>query len=212
MLIPLHELIEKYKMNINGIVHCGASELQELEAYNQAGIKDIIWIEGQSDLVKEMKLKYPDQIILNHILSDEDNKEVTFNISNNSQSSSILELGDHSRLHPEVHYIESRKETSVSLDYVFELHNMQQDLPKYNMLVLDIQGAELLVLKGANKVLEQVDYVYLEVNFTEVYKGNGLIGEIDEILYHHGFDRKEVKDSRADHDVPSWGDSIYIKN
>ena len=41
------------------------------------------------------------------------------------------------------------------------------DITSINM---DVQGYELEVLKGATKTLEQVDYVYCEVNRDEVYE------------------------------------------
>ena len=71
---------------------------------------------------------------------------------------------------------------------------------------MDVQGYELEVLKGGAKILEQVDYVYCEVNRAEVYENNAMIYEIDEFL--EGFDmvRKET-----DWGGQIWGDALYVR-
>ena len=51
---------------------------------------------------------------------------------------------------------------------------------------MDIQGCELLALKGAKTALARVDALYMEVNEKELYKGCGLMSEIDEALREYG--------------------------
>ena len=50
------------------------------------------WIEAIKFLVEENLLSNPNLNIINECIGDEDDKEVTFKISNNTLSSSILEL------------------------------------------------------------------------------------------------------------------------
>ncbi|MBX3390089.1 MAG: FkbM family methyltransferase [Phycisphaeraceae bacterium] len=56
-----------------------------------------------------------------------------------------------------------------------------------HFLKLDVQGAELDVLKGAERTLKSVMLVYCEVEFLDMYKGQPLFGEIDSFLRTQGF-------------------------
>ena len=70
---------------------------------------------------------------------------------------------------------------------------------------MDVQGYELEVLKGGIKTLENIDYVYCEVNRDEVYENNALIQEIDEFLSSYDLVRVET-----DWMGGTWGDAFYI--
>ena len=130
--------------------------------------------------------------------------DVIINISNNGQSSSILELGLHKIKHPEVHYINSFKSRSKRLENVISNYKSIS----FNFLNLDIQGVELRALKSlGNYYLEKVDYIYTEVNCDYVYEKCDLIGDIDKYLSTFGFKRVETSwfgDCK-------WGDAFYIK-
>jgi hypothetical protein len=80
------------------------------------------------------------------------------------------------------------------------------DFSNYNMLNMDIQGAELLALKGATNLLKTMDYLYLEVNTAHLYKECALINEIDEFVKKFGFMRVSTKMTEFE-----WGDAFYIK-
>ena len=105
MLIPLHELVQKYNIQFKGILHVGAHECEELNDYERYIRRNkILWIEGLPQKVQISKEKYPSVLIENAVVSDVE-ETVKFNVSNNGQSSSILEFGLHSTFHPTVHYI-----------------------------------------------------------------------------------------------------------
>ena len=107
MLIPLHQLIQKYKVNIKGILHVGAHECEEITDYEiYVPRNKILWVEAMSGKVEFSKNKYPNLLIENAVVSDVE-ETVKFNVSNNGQSSSILEFGLHSTFHPHVHYVTS---------------------------------------------------------------------------------------------------------
>jgi hypothetical protein len=71
---------------------------------------------------------------------------------------------------------------------------------------MDVQGYELEVLKGAKKTLENVDYVYCEVNRDEVYEGNAYVEELDEFLSQYNMERVETS-----WEGQIWGDALYIR-
>jgi hypothetical protein len=107
MLISLHELIKKYNIQIKGILHVGAHECEELNDYEIYITRDkILWVEGMPNKVDFCKQKFPNVLIENAVISDKI-EQVVFNISNNGQSSSILDFGLHSIYHPDVVYVKS---------------------------------------------------------------------------------------------------------
>jgi FkbM family methyltransferase len=202
MLIPLHALVRKYNIQFKGILHVGAHECEELNDYEHYIQRNkILWVEALPGKVEICKQKYPNVLIENAIVSDVV-ENVRFNVSNNGQSSSILEFGLHSTFHPQVHYVSSfEAETKLLKDIL-----CKYDID-YNFLNFDIQGAELKALKGMEEYLHKVDYLYTEVNSDYVYKECALVTELDEYLQPFGLVRGETKwcgDYR-------WGDAFYIR-
>jgi FkbM family methyltransferase len=202
MLIPLNELVQKYNIQFKGILHVGAHECEELNEYLNYTTNDkILWVEAMPDKVEFCKQKYPNILIENAIVSDVE-ETVRFNVSNNGQSSSILDFGLHLQIHPCVEYVSSFEGETKLLKNIISNYNIE-----CNFLNLDIQGAELKALKGMEEYLSKVDYIYTEVNSDYVYKDCALIHEIDEYLLKFGLVRVEVKwfnDCR-------WGDAFYIR-
>jgi len=202
MLIPLTELVKKYNISFQGILHVGAHECEEINDYEQYISRDkMLWVEALPNKVQLCRDRYPGINIENAIVSDTV-ENVTFNISNNGQSSSILEFGLHSQYHPHVHYIQSFQTNTILLKDILSKYNIQ-----YNFLNFDIQGAELKALKGMEDYLPQVDYLYTEVNSDYVYKNCALITELDEYLKIFGLIRVETKWTDC-----KWGDAFYIRN
>ena len=202
MLIPLHDLVKKYNIQFKGILHVGAHECEELNDYERYIQRNqILWVEALPDKVQFCKQRYTNVLIENAIVSDTVEK-VRFNVSNNGQSSSILEFGLHSTFHPHVHYVSSFESETKLLKDVISNYNIN-----YNFLNFDIQGAELKALKGMEEYLNKVDYLYTEVNSDYVYKDCALIGELDEYLLKFGLVRVETKWCENFR----WGDAFYIR-
>ena len=202
MLIPLHSLVQKYNIKFKGILHVGAHECEELKDYeNYLSREKILWVEALPAKVAVCKQRYQNVLIENAIVSDKIEK-VKFNVSNNGQSSSILDFGLHSHFHPHVHYIGYFEGETKLLKDIICNYNIN-----YNFLNFDIQGAELKALKGMSEYLNKVDYLYTEVNSDYVYKDCALIGELDDFLLKFNLHRVETKwceDFR-------WGDAFYIR-
>ena len=207
MLIPYSVLVKKYNMKVKGILHIGAHDCEELSAYlrNNVPINKIIWLEGNPKLVDKIKKRNDNIIVKNCIVSDTDNKLITFNITNNGQSSSILELGTHKKYYPHIKYIEKISGKTKRVDTLYKEEKIDEKFA--NFLNIDIQGAELLALKGMGNLLNNFDYLYLEVNREEIYKGCCLVEELDEYLKKFNFRRVETKWTNA-----NWGDAFYIRS
>jgi len=207
MLIPYSTLIHKHKINVSGILHIGAHECEELVPYVTNGVnyENIYWIEAMEDKVEENKKKYVKLNIYNETIDLQDGNEIVFNITNNGQSSSILEFGSHEKNHPQVKVVKQVKKITSRMDTVIEKYNIPME--KINFMNLDIQGVELRALKSMEKYLNNIKYIYTEVNIEEVYKGCDQMSELDSYLGTFGFRRVDT------HIVPQgWGDAFYIRN
>lgn len=66
------------------------------------------------------------------------------------------------------------------------------------LLKIDVQGYELEVLQGGERVLHGVDEVFVECSFIELYKGQALAGELIAHLWASGFGLTGVFGAKRD--------------
>jgi FkbM family methyltransferase len=202
----IYKILSSKNITIGGVFHIGAHECEELNFYNQLNIKseDIVWIDAIPSKVEEAKNRgIPN--VYNAVITDKDDEDVVFNVSNNIQSSSVLDFGTHSQEYPGIVFIDKIHQKSITIDSFFERNNI--DSKKYDFWNFDIQGAELLALKGAIKSIQYAKAIYLEVNEKELYKGCGLIEDIDKFLAEYNFTRVLTDITYA-----GWGDALYVRN
>lgn len=186
-----------YNIQVNGVLHIGAHVCEEAPLYKSWSVPDqnIVWV----DAIPRVDGVYA------ALISDTDGEQVTFRITNNHQSSSMLELGTHLSQHPDVYEIGQQIMTTTTVNTF--LKRLPPDVQKsINYLHLDIQGAELKALKGASALLQQLDVIVTEVNMEHLYKDCALLPDIDSFLLDYGF--KRVGLSLTKH---QWGDAMYIK-
>lgn len=170
-------------------------------------MKPIVFVEAIPAVFEQLKINmasYPEATCINECISDEDGKSVIFNVSNNeAQSSSFLELGHHKIIHPSVHYIEQIPMVTKTVATIVRENNI--DLSQIGFLNADLQGAELMALKGMGTLLLYFKYLYLEVNMTDTYIGCPHIDELDQYVAEFGFRRIETGAWVAQ----SWTDALY---
>ncbi len=204
MLIDLKELCKKHNFIPRGVIHVGAHTGEERKVYNELGIKKVIWIEALIGLAYNLMEKFvnnDDYTVIHAVVSDKDTYSM-FHTTNNFASSSLLELGTHLKHHPKIHNIDKGCVRVITMDQLIKKYSIK--ITDYDMLNLDIQGAELMALKGMSKNLKHIKYIYTEVNTEEVYKGCCLMEEIDEYLT--GFERKDTDITKY-----CWGDALYLR-
>lgn len=228
MLIPLKDVINKYDLDIKGVIQVGAHYAEEHDIFVQLGVKNIVYIEPCKDAYEKMLthiwgdfvavalLKFENHeriasitdgggiITINTACGNEDTEIDMFTSNDNQgQSNSLLKPELHLRQHPEVRF------TSIEKVKVIPLDKLTFKKENYNLLMMDVQGAEGLVLKGATETLKHIDIIYTEVNRGQTYEGNMEIDEMDEFLQPFGFERVETYWPSPNW---TWGDAIYIKN
>jgi FkbM family methyltransferase len=199
----IDELISFFKLKVKGILHVGAHKCEELEVYSKYTTEDnIYWVEAIKDLVDQNLEKNPNLNLINEVIGDEDGKDIEFKITNNTLSSSILELGEHKNLHPNIVVSKVIKAKTKTLKTILSENKLED---KFNLLVLDLQGAEMLALKGLDNLLSNFEVVYTEVNEKEIYKECCILEDLDVYLSKFGFERKYLNT------LNSYGNALYIR-
>lgn len=194
-----------FEVSPRRILHCGAHEAEELESYTEAKFapEGVVWIEADSNLANQLKSRFQDSpdLVIEAALWSTSHQEMKFHRTSNTQSSSLLELGSHLENFPDITEIETISISSSRID------DFLPALQGVDFINLDIQGAELEALKGAETLLGQVKWIYTEVNKGEVYLGCAKIWEIDDFLKPLGFTRVATRWSFRD----DFGDALYSK-
>ena len=177
-----------YLRQISGVIHVGANAGQERELYARHGL-DVIWIEPIPEVFARLEANlqiYPRQRALRYLVTDRDGARYDFHVANNEGlSSSIFELGQHRDIWPEIDYERHITLKGVTLAGIVEREGI--DLRNYDALVMDTQGSELLVLKGAESILGGFAYIKAEAADFESYKGCAKLPELDAFLRAHSF-------------------------
>lgn len=202
----LRELLTKHGITVRGVFHVGAHNCEESGFYESFGLKadDVIWVDAMESKVTEAKAKGIPHVY-QAVITDQDDQEVQFNVANNVQSSSVLEFGTHAKEYPGITFTSHIPLNTVTVDTFFARHP-ELDPIKCNFWNFDIQGAELMALKGSTNALQHVDAIYLEVNTRELYKGCALLPDIDAFASQYGFKRVSSKIMPQ-----GWGDAMYVR-
>ncbi len=188
-------------LRLNSLVHVGAHLAQERHAYEALGYRRMLWIEGAADVharLAESLVAHQAQrraaggpevqhLSACALLTDREGDDVALReFSNDGMSSSIFaatstlkqrwpELGETGRL---------QTARTRTLDGLLA----EMGFADVDVLVVDVQGAELLVLKGATQTLAQVKAVVSEVSTQALYEGGVLFDELRAFLHGHGFE------------------------
>jgi len=197
MLIPLNEIVDKLniKNKIKGVIHVGGHVGEEIPLYLNYDWGVVIF-EPQKNCFDKI-LNHPKVQKFNVALGSE-KKNVELHLASNNESSSILAPKMHLIEHPHISFNSKITVEQNLLD--------NYDTKDYNFLNLDVQGYELEVLKGSEKTLKHVDYIYTEVNTKHLYENCVLLNELDEWLNSKGFKRVAVSMTQF-----NWGDALYVK-
>jgi FkbM family methyltransferase len=173
---------------VTGVIHVGGNTGQEIELYDKHGLS-VVWIEPIPEIFEILKSNlagFPRQIAIKNLVTDVDNVEYQFHLANNNgASSSIFDLELHQDIWPEIAYEKTIAIRSKSLPAVLKENNIYKE--QYDMLVMDTQGSELLVLKGAIPILQGFTYIKTEVPDFESYKDCCQLKDLESFMHQNGF-------------------------
>ena len=201
---------------IRGLIHIGACTGEERDVYQDLGITPVFWVEGNpatyAVLAENVRAYDGHHAICAMIGADiQADRIVDFYITSNMApglepdkrhaSSSLLPLARHLDYYPHIQVTDTIQVAVTTLDALLAAY---PDMRQCNMMVLDVQGAEMLALRGASACLTQCDYLCIEVNVVELYQGCVLLPELSAYLEQHGFIPMHTQLTSC-----QWGDAFY---
>jgi FkbM family methyltransferase len=202
-----------YQLQARGIIHVGGNLGQERFLYEDYGL-NVAWVEplpNMFDKLSENVRSFPKQRAFRYLITDKDGQEYQFHIANNEgQSSSILDLGKHKEMWPEIAFKDSMVLVSSTLTTFVAGEKL--DLDEYDALVLDAQGAEMLILKGGKEILSRFRFITVEVPDFEAYQGCCLLSDMDEFMKNEGFHSRERNVLKSVPKVGTYYDVTYERN
>jgi FkbM family methyltransferase len=198
---------------VRGVLHIGANYGQERDLYAKNGLR-ALWVEAIPDVYQKLveNLRpYPNQKALNYLLTDQENKEYAFHLSDNeAASSSIFEFAEHKQLWPEVKMVRQINLRSATLPQMFKREQIRAE--DYDALVMDTQGSELLILKGARVLLPNFRFIKTEVADFESYKGGCVLTEMDAFMKENGFAKAMSKVFAKGKGVGAYHEIVYARS
>jgi FkbM family methyltransferase len=205
MIIGLDEYRTKYDFSdVRGIIHVGAHIGQEYRDYNSFFHKDIPihWFEPQrdvfEDLVRNLSGARNNYFYNFGLGSFSGNLQFWRDSGNSGQSSSFSCPDKHKEIFPHITFDNSEHLDIRTLDHF--------NIREANLLVLDVQGFELEVLKGATSTLEFIDHIFCEINTDKIYEDSPTLDELNSFLDQRGFNIKETWWTDGE-----WGDGYWNK-
>ncbi len=204
---------DHFLKNVSGVIHVGANSGQERAHYDSFGLKTL-WVEPIPSVFAELVSNiqsYPKQRALEALVTDRDDQPTQFHISSNfGASSSLLDLKEHELIWPEVKYTKTIQLTSVTLETLLKRENIEPN--HYQALIMDTQGSELLVLKGAIGLLSGFTYIKTEVPDFESYKGCCQLPEVSDFMQQHGFEEWHRNRFAGKDGVGNYYDIVYKRS
>ncbi len=127
--------------------------------------------------------------------------EVQPNWDYGNKSSSLLQPGKTLKVVPWLKFNETVEVRTQTLDdYCNAL-----SITKIDVVHMDVQGAELMVLRGAEKMIKNIAAIWMEVEAVELYKGQPLKNEVEQFMKQAGFIKSvDTVDAVA-------GDQFYVR-
>ena len=155
----------------------------------------------------------------------ENNEKRKLYITENPMCTSLYKPNENlANLYHELQYMNLKKETeieTITLDSFVDEHSIDV----IDFIKIDVQGAELDILKGSKKLLNNVLKIECEVEFIPLYHDQPLFGDITKFLSQHNFmfnkflglSGRTLKPLIANRDKTSasqhmWTNAIFIQH
>ena len=175
-LFPLSHIISTEPILENRL--CGIKYLKEYDIKN-------VWLTyyAFSDFVGEAEM---------FISSGEPTDIIVSDWDCGNKSSSLLEPVKHLEIWPWIEFKHKQKVPVTTLDHFVDMinkmpHSEVPKIDKINFIHMDVQGAELKVLSGAQKMLPNIDFIFMEVSDVELYKNQPLKQNVKDFMEFHNF-------------------------
>jgi FkbM family methyltransferase len=178
------------------VLHIGAYMAEERRVYEMMGAREVIWVEGSSTNFRQLKrclerdekrgIASARHRAIHALLADKPGLEFTLKgFDKEKGSNSIFRATSHFAERFPGMTQNGLSETCVSttLDKLAAEHGFSSP----DLLVIDVEGAELMALGGGTKTLAGTSAVIAEVANLEIYSGGVAANDLVAFLADHGF-------------------------
>ena len=196
------QVLKRYGIRPAGILQVGAHNGHEIPQLRALSLGPISAVEPQPGPFRQLcqeASSLKDVTCHRLALSDFCGVAQLFVANNEGQSSSMLEPLLHLDEAPDVQFVDTVQVSVATVDHLLV------DLPVPEFWIIDTQGAELQVLRGASQSLPSCSFVFVEVNRAHTYSDCALVQEIDVFLRDFGL----VRVLTRWWDI--WGDALYVR-
>ena len=203
-----------YLYKSKGVLHIGAHRGSERFVYDWLG-KEVTWIESNPKIFRELEknlIEFKYQKSYEALLHSKNGEIVDFFLSSNDNASSSIY--DFSKDFKDNKLFFQNKKRNIAMTGKIKLRTCTLDdlilkydidIKKFNHWIIDVQGAELEVLKGAINSLKFCDSITVEVSTENFYEKGSKYDDVKEFLNDINF--KVIKDPKRNHE-----DVVFIKN
>jgi len=198
-------------------VHVGAHWAEDADFYQACGAQTVLWIEADPDTFEKLnnvlanKTGTTRHLSENALVSANMGEDAAFHRFNGDGSSSSMHASTttyrkrfpHSHETGEVIHLTTR-----TLPDILARHGVDVGAATRPMLVVDVQGHELSVLRGLGPGLAAFSLCKCEVSRVPMYEGGAMFADIDAHFKGQGFHLA----SHRYFQVPRHGDVLYIRD
>ncbi|GEP54606.1 hypothetical protein RSO01_17720 [Reyranella soli] len=162
-------------------------------------------------IARQILAPFGDRVELLSCALAETDGSVSLRRTSHSGAHSLLEVGDMRYYDAPVEALAPIEVQAVSLDSLCAAHR----LDRLDILKMDIQGAELLALRGASSLLarQAIGLIALEVLFQPLYRNQPTFWDIADHLRSRGYALQGIHDQRhhaVNHAVLRWADAVFV--
>jgi FkbM family methyltransferase len=201
---------DEFLSQCRAVIHVGANEGNERETYAAYSLS-VIWVEALPEVFQKLNhnlASFPKQQAINALVTNKKDEFYDFHVSNNSgESSSIFDFDDHKQLWPDVSFTNTIRIRSTTLPTLLRDHGLEPSA--FDALILDVQGAELLIVEGASEMLGSLRYIKAEAANFSSYKGACTVATLSQALQEHGFVTREKECFAQKAGIGSYYNILY---
>ena len=198
--------LRKYQGKVVAGLHVGANSGQERQLWRKVGAHRVLWVEANPEMMPELReniLRFKGHTAHCAMLGNQNKENVPFHIFGHGGASSMLDKVDGESAW-------GLKKQRTILRPMIRAEVLIGDLGikpgTLNTAVIDVQGAELKVLKGFGKYLPHMQYVVVEYIVPETYKGADAMTEVVLFMLSKGFHLWTAKPRK-----PETGDLLFVR-